>query len=329
MSEVLLETRNVSRHFDVGGGFLGRSRTLYAVDEVSLRIAAGETVALVGESGCGKSTVGHLLLRLLAPTEGTVLYRGRDLAGLRGEESRTYRREVQVIFQDSGAALNPRRTVGSSVEVPLRHNLGMHASSARERAAELLEQVGLPSATYARRLPHELSGGQRQRVGIARAIASRPRVVVADEPVSALDVSVRAQVLRLMRELQSSQQLSYLFIAHDLGVVRTIADRVVVMYLGAVMEDGPASALLERPAHPYTRTLLAATPVPDPDVRRESRHRVQGVDLPSAADLPSGCRFRTRCPMAQPICGDTVPPRISFADGVSAACHFAEQVRAG
>ncbi len=329
VSQPVLRTEAVSRRFQVGGGLFRRGRPLVAVDRVSIEIGEAETVALVGESGSGKSTLGRILLGLLEPTSGRVLYRGSDLFRLGGDERRRHRREVQVVFQDTGAALNPRRTVGASVEVPLRYNLGLPASVARGRAAELLEQVDLAAATFAHRLPHELSGGQRQRVGIARAMASEPRLVVADEPVSALDVSVRAQVLRVLRELKESRGLSYLFITHDLGVVRAIADRVIVMYLGAVIEQGRAASLLARPAHPYTRTLLDATPVPDPARRLEPRQRLRGVDIPSATDLPSGCRFRTRCPLAQEVCAEVIPPEVAFADGTVAACHFAERVREG
>jgi ABC-type glutathione transport system ATPase component len=258
----LLSAENVSRLFAQGGGLFARQSWLRAVDGVSLTIAPGETVAIVGESGSGKSTLGRMLLGLLAPSEGTVRFRGEALGDLRGAAWRRFRREVQVVFQDSSASLNPRRRIGDSVAVPLRWNLGLGRAAAAQRAAALLDQVGLPAEQFFARLPHMLSGGQRQRVGIARALASEPSVVVADEPVSALDVSVRAQVLRLMRQLQEERGLAYLFITHDLGVVRAIADRVVVMRGGVVVEHGPVAAVLDAPRHDYTRALLAATPMP-------------------------------------------------------------------
>jgi ABC-type oligopeptide transport system ATPase subunit len=262
---VLIEACDVSRVFaGRGGGFFRAAPTLRAVDRVSLTIHPGETVAVVGESGSGKSTLGRMLLGLTEPSEGSVLYCGTNIATLRGTARKEYRREVQVVFQDSGASLNPRRSAVESVALPLRHGLGLDPRAARERAEALLDRVGLPAVRFRDRMPHELSGGQRQRIGIARAIASEPRLIVADEPVSALDVSVRAQVLRLMLDLQRASGLAYLFITHDLGVVRAIADRVVVMYRGAVLESGDAGAVLERPQHDYTKRLLAAVPVPDP-----------------------------------------------------------------
>ncbi len=251
-------------------GLFGRRQWLRAVDGVSLSIAPGETVAVVGESGSGKTTLGRMLLGLLPPSSGTIRFRGESLDGLCGAARRRFRREVQVVFQDTGASLNPRHSIGHSVAVPLRWNLGLPAAEAEARAGTLLDQVGLPAAEFFRRMPHALSGGQRQRVGIARALASDPSLVVADEPVSALDVSVRAQVLRLMRQLQAEHGLAYLFITHDLGVVRAMADRVAVMYRGRVVETGPADAVLGAPQHDYTRALLAATPMagalsPPPD----------------------------------------------------------------
>ncbi|HEV7665354.1 MAG TPA: ABC transporter ATP-binding protein [Chloroflexota bacterium] len=324
--EPLIEVEHVSRLFRTGGGWLRGARDLRAVDDVSLAIAPGSTVALVGESGSGKSTLGRLLLRLVPPSSGAVRYRGRDVASLRGEDWRSFRREVQVVFQDSGAAFNARKTIGASLQVPLRYNVGLRGRQLRERAAALLDQVGLDPAVYLDRYPHELSGGQRQRVGVARAMASEPQFVVADEPVSALDVSVRAHVLQLLRDLQrQSPELAYLFITHDLGVVRAVADQVQVMYLGAIVERGPVAALFGAPGHPYTRALLAATPVPEPG-RRKLTTALRG-DIPTATDVPGGCRFHTRCPLAQAVCRETSPPWVAFDDGVESACHFATDVR--
>lgn len=328
--EPLIQAEHVSHVFDVGGGWLRAGRQLRAVDDVSLAIPAGTTVALVGESGSGKSTLGRILLRLLVPSVGSIRYRGEDVAELRGERWRAFRRDVQVVFQDSGAAFNARKTIGASVGVPLHHNLGLRGRAVRERAAELLSRVGLEPTIFLDRYPHELSGGQRQRAGVARAIASEPRFVVADEPVSALDVSVRAQVLRLMRDLQrKSGELAYLLITHDLGVVRAMADVVQVMYLGAIAERGPAAALFMAPGHPYTRALLAATPVPDPQRRSAARVATGTLhgEIPAATEVPSGCRFHTRCPHVQDVCRATPPAWVTFEDGLESACHFADEIR--
>ncbi|MDM0071401.1 ATP-binding cassette domain-containing protein [Variovorax sp. J31P207] len=263
---MLLEARDLSRLFPVrASGGLFRARQMQrAVDCVSLSIRAGEVLALVGESGSGKTTLGRMLLGLTAPSEGTILYKGMDVATRSGEAARSFRREVQVVFQDTGGSLNPRRTIGQSVALPLTWHRGLDARAAAVEVDALLEQVGLAAAHFRHRLPHELSGGQRQRVGIARALASNPALIVADEPVSALDVSVRAQILKLMFDLQRERQLAYLFITHDLGVVRAMADRVMVMHQGRVVESGDADAVLNAPRDPYTQRLLAATPVPDP-----------------------------------------------------------------
>ena len=262
----LLEARLVSRQFPVrGSGTLLRARRMQtAVNSVSLAVQPGEVLALVGESGSGKTTLGRMLLGLTAPDSGAVLYRGQDIASLRGNARAEFRRAVQVVFQDSGGSLNPRHTVAENIALPLRYNRGLAPDAAAREVDALLEQVQLGAAHFRGRLPHELSGGQRQRVGIARALASRPQVVIADEPVSALDVSVRAQILRLMFDLQQTQGLAFLFITHDLGVVRAFAQRVAVMYQGHIVEQGPADAVLDAPQDAYTRRLLAATPVPDP-----------------------------------------------------------------
>jgi ABC-type glutathione transport system ATPase component len=262
----LLEACDLVKRFPLRGtgGLLRRPRLQAAVDGVSLALYPGEVVAVVGESGSGKTTLGRMMLGLLAPTEGRVLHQGQDIAGLQGEAWRRFRRDVQVVFQDTGGSLNPRHSIGNSIALPLRYNRDMDAASAAAEVDRLLDAVGLPATHFRERLPSELSGGQRQRVGIARALASRPALIVADEPVSALDVSVRAQILRLMADLRARERLSYLFITHDLGVVRALADRVVVMLQGRVVESGTVDAVLSAPSHDYTRQLLAATPVPDP-----------------------------------------------------------------
>ena len=286
---------------------------------VDLAVYEGETLALVGESGCGKSTLGRLLLGLLPPTQGQVFFDGQDLAALPPARLRALRRQMQLVFQDTAAALNPRWTVGQSLAEPLRiHNLCPRGEYAA-RGAALLTQVGL-APDLLDRYPHQLSGGQRQRVGLARALALSPRLVVCDEPVSALDVSVQAQMLNLLADLQRAQGLTYVLISHDLGVVRHSADRVCVMFLGRVCEVGPTQALFSAPRHPYTKFLLDSVPRPDPTRRGESGPPLAG-EIPSPVHPPSGCRFRTRCPYAQDICAQTVPPLTGAGDH-QAACHF-------
>jgi oligopeptide/dipeptide ABC transporter ATP-binding protein len=297
-------------------------RALIAVDHVSLALRPRGIVALVGESGSGKSTLGRLLLGLTAPSGGEVLYRGENIANLTGEPRQDYRREVQVVFQDSGTSFNPRRSIGEAVMTPLRYNRGLDAGRARGQADEMLDRVGLAPAIFRHRFPHELSGGQRQRAGLARALASNPRVIIADEPVSALDVSMRAQILTLLRDLKQSDGLACLLITHDLGVVRAVADRIVVMYLGAIMEEGLARQVMAAPAHPYTRALLAATPVADPDRRQARPARFIIGEPSSAASPPSGCRFQSRCPHAVPLCAEREPEFRAVGNGGRAACHF-------
>jgi peptide/nickel transport system ATP-binding protein len=302
----LLDVRNLSKHFVSKSGFLSRSSTtVKAVENVSFAIQPGEVMGLVGESGSGKTTVGRSILRLIEPTAGSVLFDGVDVTKLSPDEMRAYRKNMQIIFQDPFASLNPRRTVGAIVGQALNIH-GLSAGSARrQRILELLERVGL-SAAHLERYPHEFSGGQRQRIGIARALAVGPRFIIADEPVSALDVSIQAQVINLLQDLQRELGLALLFIAHDLGVVEYISDRVIVMYLGRIMEIAPSRELYTNPRHPYTEALLSAIPVPDPTVVRKPI--ILEGDIPSPINPPSGCVFRTRCPIATAECATTVPP---------------------
>ena len=317
MATILAEGKHLSKTFPVKGQ--GKGAALHAVSGVDLAVYEGETLALVGESGCGKSTLGRLLLGLLPPTQGQVFFDGQDLAALPPARLRALRRQMQLVFQDTAAALNPRWTVGQSLAEPLRiHNLCPRGEYAA-RGAALLTQVGL-APDLLDRYPHQLSGGQRQRVGLARALALSPRLVVCDEPVSALDVSVQAQMLNLLADLQRAQGLTYVLISHDLGVVRHSADRVCVMFLGRVCEVGPTQALFSAPRHPYTKFLLDSVPRPDPTRRGESGPPLAG-EIPSPVHPPSGCRFRTRCPYAQDICAQSVPPLTGAGDH-QAACHF-------
>jgi peptide/nickel transport system ATP-binding protein len=346
----LVEVDDLKVHYPIKRGLLV-DRTVgyvYAVDGVSLRIRRGETYGLVGESGCGKSTLGRALLRLTEPTGGQVRFDGVDLSGLRGESLRRMRRRIQMVFQDPLSSLNPRQSVRAMLVEALRaHGLDTGKEHTDARLRELLDAVGLPASAL-RRYPHEFSGGQRQRLGIARALSVEPDLIVADEPVSALDVSVQAQVLNLLDDLQTTLGLTYLVIAHDLAVVRHVADRVGVMYLGGLVEEAPAGALYAAPRHPYTRALMSAVPVPDPEVEDRREHLLLTGDLPSPAAPPSGCRFHTRCPWRQPTrCDDERPelrPLTYGTDGPGSAsgptggidggghrvaCHYAEQIAAG
>ncbi len=333
--EVLLDVRDLEVHFPIRRGLVF-DRTVghvRAVDGVSLQVRRGETYGLVGESGCGKSTLGRGILRLEQPTGGQVLLDGTDLASLKGEALRRARRQMQMVFQDPMASLDPRQSVESLLTEPLRaHSDAEDAvpkSRWRERMLEMLEVVGLP-ASAAAKYPHEFSGGQRQRIGIARAMVLNPRLVIADEPVSALDVSVQAQVINLLEELQDSLDLTYLVIAHDLAVVRHISDTIGVMYLGTIVEEAPSDSLYDQPLHPYTISLMSAIPVPDPEVEDRRERILLAGDLPSPANPPSGCRFHTRCPFRQETrCHDEVPLLRELAPGHQVACHFAEEVRDG
>ena len=319
----LMRVENLVKHFPAGNGWFGRAAKVHAVDGVSFELAAGETLALVGESGCGKSTTGRLVLRLIEPTSGSVWFEGRDLLSLGAVDLRATRRALQIIFQDPYGSLNPRMTVAQMLEEPLMLH-GVAAGERKRRVAEVLGLVGL-APQHAQRYPHEFSGGQRQRIGIARALAVEPRLVVCDEPVSALDVSIQAQVVNLLQDLQRRLGLAYLFIAHDLAVVKHIATRVAVMYLGRIVESAGKRELFASPRHPYTQALLSAIPVPDPMLRRK-RIVLQG-DVPSAVDPPPGCRFRMRCPYARELCAVEDPP-LAVEDGHGVACHFWREIEA-
>jgi oligopeptide transport system ATP-binding protein len=324
--ETLLEVRGLQKHFPLTQGIVLK-RTIghvRAVDGVDLELRRGETVGLVGESGCGKSTVSKLIVALERPTAGSILYKGDDVARMGRRALKAYRREVQIIFQDPYASLNPRMTVGDIVA----EGWAVHADIAPrkgrlKRTQELLDRVGL-NPDYVNRYPHQFSGGQRQRIGIARALALQPEVIVCDEPVSALDVSVQAQVVNLLEDLQDEFGLSYLFIAHDLSVVRHISDRVAVMYLGSIVEEGTGEQVYTAPSHPYTQALLSSVPLHEPHLRgQKDRILLQG-DVPSPADPPSGCRFRTRCWKAQDVCATEAPALVDRGQGHPSACHFAE-----
>src|SRR5215210_1838031 len=316
----LVEVRHLKKYFPIKKGILQREvARVHAVDDVTFSVRKGETLGLVGESGCGKSTLGRTIVRLLEPTEGEVLFEGQDISKLKARRLRPLRREMQMVFQDPYASLNPRKRVGSIIGDPLKiHGMGS-AGERKKRVQELLEIVGLSPEHY-NRFPHEFSGGQRQRIGVARALALRPKLIVADEPVSALDVSIQSQILNLLSELQDEFDLTYIFIAHDLGVVRHVSDRIAVMYLGKLVELSPSEELYERPIMPYTEALLSAVPIPDPDLAARRERIVLEGDVPSPIDPPDGCRFNPRGRYATDICTKVEPPLTDF-DGHLSACH--------
>lgn len=324
MSNNLLEVQNIKMHFPVKQKMFSKEKGfIKAVDGVSFTVKEGETLSIVGESGCGKSTTGRVLMKLLEATEGKVLFEGTDITDLTEDQIRPYRKEFQMIFQDPYASLNPRLTIKEIIEEPLIvHKI--RKEDRAERVAELLEVVGL-SKYHGDRYPHEFSGGQRQRIGIARALAVNPKLIIADEPVSALDVSIQSQILNLLKDLQEMYQLTYIFISHDLSVVEHISDRVGVMYLGKLVELTDRDTLFQKPYHPYTQALLSAVPIPDPTFKRE-RIILKG-DIPSPANPPSGCTFHTRCPFAQQICKEQIPEFREIVKDHAVACHFAEELQ--
>jgi peptide/nickel transport system ATP-binding protein/oligopeptide transport system ATP-binding protein len=320
---VLIEAEGLAKHFPITRGIIFRRQigAVRAVDGVSFQIERGETLGLVGETGCGKSTTARLLMRLLDATAGRIAFDGEDITRLHGARLKAFRREVQMIFQDPYSSLNPRKTVGSIIGEPFTiHRLEQDKAARKQAVQELMEMVGLNPEHY-NRFPHEFSGGQRQRIGVARSLALKPKLLIADEPVSALDVSIQAQVLNLLRDLQRDLGLTLVFIAHDLSVVRHMCDRVAVMYLGKIVEIGPGDELYGYPRHPYTGALLAAVPLADPSRHGEQR-RLLGGDVPSPANPPAACRFHTRCPKAQELCSQQEPPLEDKATGTLAACHF-------
>jgi oligopeptide/dipeptide ABC transporter ATP-binding protein len=321
MSNEILSVKNISKIYESSGGGFGRKNKVSALDGVSFNLVQGETLGIVGESGCGKSTLGRIISRLDSPTAGEIIYKGNDIAKKSLSAMRPLRKEIQFIFQDPYASLNPRRQIGAIIEEPMRIH-GVSKDERRARAHELLEKVGLDKNSY-EKYPHEFSGGQRQRVVIARALTLKPELIIADEPVSALDVSIQAQVINLLDDLQREDGISILFIAHDLSVVQHISDRVAVMYLGKVMEIGPTADLYQMPHHPYTKALLSAVPQPDPRSEKSRERIILSGDLPSPINPPSGCVFNTRCWKAQDKCRTDVPQLMQIG-GTQVACHFPE-----
>jgi oligopeptide/dipeptide ABC transporter ATP-binding protein len=316
----LLEVNDLIKHFPIKRGLFSRvAGKVHAVDGISFQVRKGQTLGLVGESGCGKTTVGKTILKLIKPTAGTIRYAGKDITDFGRRQMKPYRRQMQIIFQDPFSSLNPRQTVGAIIAAPLEIHRLSRGTEKEDRIADLLRKVGL-SAAVMRRYPHEFSGGQRQRIGIARALAVNPRLIVGDEPVSALDVSIQAQILNLLEDLQDELGLTYIMIAHDLSVVRHIADEIAVMYLGNIVEMASRGELYQHPQHPYTQALLSAVPVPDPD-RRPQRIILKG-DVPSPIDPPRGCRFHPRCPQRFDPCDRLSPEFITVADGHKVACHL-------
>jgi oligopeptide/dipeptide ABC transporter ATP-binding protein len=317
----LIEVVHLKKYFPIRKGLLQREvARVHAVDDVTFQVVEGETLGLVGESGCGKSTLGRTIVRLLEPTDGDVRFEGKSIAKLGPRALRPLRREMQMVFQDPYASLNPRKRVGSIIGDPMKIHKTATKGERRQRVQELLETVGLSPEHY-NRFPHEFSGGQRQRIGVARALALRPKLVVADEPVSALDVSIQAQMINLLEQLQDDFKLTYIFIAHDLAVVRHMSDRIAVMYLGGIVEVSPAEELDTRPIMPYTEALLSAVPIPDPDLSEQRQRIVLEGDVPSPISPPSGCRFHPRCRYATDICSQIEPPLVDYGNGHLAACH--------
>ena len=321
--EVILKVRGLKKHFPIMSGFILQRRVgaVHAVDGLDFDVYKGETLGLVGESGCGKSTTGRTILQLYRPTEGNVIFEGEDLTQVKGERMRAIRRRMQIIFQDPFASLNPRMTVGNIIAEPLRiHNI-MSRREQKDYVGNLMEKVGL-NPYFVNRYPHEFSGGQRQRIGIARSLALEPTFIVADEPISALDVSIQAQVVNLLEDLQNQLNLTYLFIAHDLSMVRHICDRVAVMYLGKIVELGDTDEVYDNPQHPYTQSLLSAVPVPDPEVELQRKRVILGGDVPSPATPPTGCNFNTRCPVEFGLCHEEPDPVLEeVRPGHFVACH--------
>ncbi|WOV86613.1 dipeptide ABC transporter ATP-binding protein [Sporosarcina oncorhynchi] len=323
----LLKVKNLKKHFPIKKGIFGKTvGHVKAVDDISFYVNEGETLGIVGESGCGKSTTGRVLMRLLEPTEGEIEFDGKNLIDLSVEEMRKTRRDIQMVFQDPYASLNPRHTIGKILEEPLIVHGILNSKERKKKVEEFLVIVGL-HPFHAKRYPHQFSGGQRQRIGIARALMTNPKLIIADEPVSALDVSIQAQVLNLMQDLQEEFNLTYIFIAHDLGVVRHISDRVGVMYLGKLVEISDSESLYEKPLHPYTQALLSAVPVPDPDYAKE-QIIIEG-DIPNPANPPSGCTFHTRCPFKMDICTVDSPKLVEHTTGHSVACHLYDESQVG
>lgn len=321
-AETLLEVKNLKKYFDASSGFFGKNKKyVQAVDDVSFELKKGETLGLVGESGCGKSTTGRTIIKLYDPTEGQIIFKGQDISKLKKSEMLPFRKNMQMIFQDPYASLNTRMTVGDIIAEPLVIHGMAQKGEIKDKVQDLINAVGL-NPDHAARYPHEFSGGQRQRIGIARALAVEPDFIICDEPISALDVSIQAQVVNMLEDLQKDRGLTYLFIAHDLSMVKYISDRIGVMYLGKMVELTFADELYKTPLHPYTQALLSAIPIPDPDIAKQSNRILLSGDVPSPIDPPSGCRFRTRCPKAMKVCAEQEPVMKELAPGHFCACHL-------